>query len=166
MPGFVQGFLDDFWIFVAGTREDVASARAVVMAAFEHLGFIVSKSKLETEGTPDHEVVILGHDLDLHEGTRGVTDYKRVRIVDQVQGLGASDKWSRKKVEQLVGLIQSVREDVNRRWNLAPIYAIMRWRNGRKGQWVYPTKRARAALEKVVESLHDRRPLALRRTKW
>jgi hypothetical protein len=117
VPGLVQGFLDDFWMFTAGTEEDVASARAVVMKAFERMGFIVSTSKLATEGTPDPEVVILGHDLDLHDGTRGMTHHKRVRIQDQVRGLGA-EKWSRKKLEQLVGLIQSIRDDVNRRWNL------------------------------------------------
>lgn len=166
VPGFVQGFLDDFWIFIAGTPEDVATARVIVMKAFEHLGFIVSKSKLATEGTPDPEIVILGHDFNMDDGSRGVTDYKRIRIQDQAKSLGTTEKWSRKKLEQLVGLIQSIRDDVNRRWNLQPLYEIMRWRDGKKGQWVYPTARAKAVLVKVIGTLHERRPLAARRTRW
>jgi hypothetical protein len=166
VPGFCQGFLDDFWMIVAGTAEDVASARRIVMEAFEHLGFIISQSKLETEGTPDQEIVILGHDVNLSDGTRGVTEYKRVRIHDQIQELGSSDRWLRKLLESLLGLLQSVREDADRRWNLTPLYQIMRRRKASSNEWVFPTRRAREALVKVLATLNERRDLSRRRTRW
>jgi hypothetical protein len=166
VPGFCQGFLDGFWTLVAGTTEDVASARRIVMKAFDHVGFIVSKSKLLTEGTPDPEIVILGHDVNLSDGTRGVTAHKRVRIQDQIKELGPSKRWSRKLLERLIGLLQSVREDVDRRWNLTPLYQIMRRRPSSSNEWVFPTRRAREALVKVLATLHERRSLSRRKTRW
>ena len=168
VPGTCQGFLDDFWILVAGTKADVASARTIVMAAFNDLGFIVSQSKLETEGTPDPEIVILGHDVNLHlrDGTRGITEYKQVRIRDQIRELGNSKRWSRKLLERLIGLLQSVREDVERRWNLTPLYQIMRRRKSSSEEWVFPTRRATEALNKVLDTLEERRSLSRRRTHW
>jgi hypothetical protein len=151
---------------VAGTTEDIAPARKIMMEAVEQLGFIVSKSKLLTEGTPDPEIVILGHDVNLHDGTRGVTACKRVRIQDQIEELGPSRRWSRKLLERLIGLLQSVREDVERRWNLTPLHHIMRRRKNSSEEWVFPTPRAREALEKVLDTLHERRSLARRKTRW
>jgi len=77
-PGFCHGFLDDFWIFMAGTQEDIELAQAVVMEAFYDMGFEVSESKLATEGSPAENGVILGHDIDLASGTVGVTEYRLV----------------------------------------------------------------------------------------
>jgi hypothetical protein len=166
VPGTCQGFLDDFWILVAGTTADVASARSIVMEAFHDLGFIVSQSKLETEGNPDPEIVMLGHDVNLLDGTRGITEYKRVRIQDQIRDLGTSNRWSRKLVERLLGLLQSVREDVDRRWNLTSLYQIMRRRTSSSDEWVFPTQRARQTLEKVLDTLCERRSLSRRVTRW
>ena len=79
-PFMVNGFLDDFFIFIAGTDEDIALAHAVVMKAFEYLGWEISKSKFEEEGTPSTDGVILGHGINTEEGVRYITPTKVDRI--------------------------------------------------------------------------------------
>ena len=161
VPGMVQGFLDDFWIFAAGTEEDIALARVVVMKAFQKAGFLVSASKLRTEGSMAEEVVILGHDIDIAGGTRGVTAYKQARMKDQAAELGVT-QWHRKKLEQWLGLAQSIRGDVSRRWSLASLYKLLRG----EGPWVRPSKSARRALQRVLDTLNERKSLAAVPTRW
>lgn len=167
VPGFVHGFLDDYWFFLAGTEGDIERAKDLIMAAFEHVGFTISASKLETEGTPEENGVILGHEIDLGTGTRGVTEYKKVRIRDQVRALGEHGRWNRKLLESLLGLIQSIRGDVRRRWRLDPLYALLR----RRGEMavsenVKITNRAQKVLQKVLDTLDERQLLAARATRW
>ena len=114
-PGFCHGFLDDFWIFIAGTLKDIELAKKVVMKSFYEMGFDVSESKLETEGTPAAEGVILGHDINLTTGTVGVTECKQVRARDLVQDVEVTGRWKRKMLESLLGLSQSARCAVRRR---------------------------------------------------
>jgi len=167
VPGFVHGFLDDYWFFLAGEESDIERARTMIMKAFEHVGFTVSKSKMESEGTPEESGVILGHDIDLKTGTRGVTEFKRVRIRDQVAALGSQGRWDRKLLESLLGLIQSIRDDVRRRWRLDPLYALLRRKSrGEEGKTVAISKRALKVMEKVLATLEERRDLAFVKTRW
>ena len=161
VPGMVQGFLDDFWIFAAGSEEDIALAREVVMEAFRKAGFLVSASKLRTEGSMAETVVILGHDIDIASGTRGVTAYKQTRMRDQAAELGDA-QWHRKKLEQWLGLAQAIRGDVRRKWSLAPLYKLLRG----EGPWVRPSKSARRALKRVLETLDERKSLIAVPTRW
>jgi hypothetical protein len=166
-PGFCHGFLDDFWIFIAGTLHDIALAKKVVMKAFYEMGFDVSESKLETEGTPSATGVILGHDICLTTGTVGVTEYKQVRARDLVLDMEVTGRWRRKMLESLLGLLQSVRCAVRRRWRMDPLYELLRRRGSKMhGAWVVPSRRARKALKRIMETLTERRPVNAAPTRW
>jgi hypothetical protein len=167
VPGFVHGFLDDHWFFLAGTEGDTERAKDMIMTAFKHVGFTMPESKLETEGTPETKRAILGHEIDLETGTRGVTDYKKVRIRDQVWALGEHGRWNRKLLESLLGLMQSMRGDVCRRWRLDPSCALLRRRGGMTAsETVKITTRAQKWLQKVLDTLDERQLLAARPTRW
>jgi hypothetical protein len=137
--------LDGFWIFAAGTEEDIALAREMVMEAFGKAGFLVSASKLRTEGSMAEEVIMLEHDIDIATGARGVTECKKVRMRDQAADLG-DRQWHRNKLERLLGLVQSMRGDVGRRWSLAALHELLRG----EGPWARPSKSARRALKRVL----------------
>jgi hypothetical protein len=168
VPAFVHAFLDDTWVYLAGTTADIERARKLIMAAFECSGFILSASKLLTEGIPDTEAVILGHHLDMMTGTIGVTEYKRVRIKDQVDEMRKTPNWNRRQLESLLGLIQSTRGDVRRRWRLDQLCALLRRKGMHNcaGLVLKPTARAMKALERVVSTLHERRLLTATPTRW
>ena len=166
-PGFCHGFLDDFWIFIAGSLQDIALAKTVVMKAFYDMGFHVSESKLETEGTPAAQGVILGHDIDLNDGTVGVTEYKRVRARDLVNDMQVEGKWKRKLLESLLGLLQSMRCAARRRWRMDPLCAMLRRRCVKTaGAWLVPSAGARRALRRIMDTLTDRRPINAVPTRW
>jgi hypothetical protein len=55
---------------------------------------------------------------------------------------------------------------VCRRWNLTPLHQMMRRRKSSSDEWVFPTRRAREALVKLLATLNERRSLARRRTHW
>jgi hypothetical protein len=166
VPGFVHGFLDDYWFFLAGTEGNIERAKDMIMAAFAHVGFTISASKMETEGTPETTGVTLGHDIDLNSATRGVTQHKKVRVRDQVLALGGHGRWNRKLLESLLGLMQSMRGDVRRRWRLDPLCALLRRRGEMAvSETVKITARAQKVLQKVLDTLEERQPLAARATR-
>ena len=116
MPVFIQAFLDDFWIVVAsGVEQDMSNAYDLVMWGFEFLGWALSMSKFESEGRRKTNGVILGHDIDLVTATRGITPDKKARVRQAAMPLLEIDKWSRKVLMKLLGLLQSVRDNVIRR---------------------------------------------------
>ena len=167
MPASVDGFLDDFFFFICGSKADRELAHKVVMEAFEFLGFTLSKSKFEEEGTPSQEGEILGHGFDLVNLERFVTAHKQARIRKIVEKLLETDAWDRKEIESLVGVIQSVKHDVPRRWRLGEMYALVH-ADGVPGKEdrVFASDRAKRALAFVLDTLHLRSPLRFRPTRW
>jgi hypothetical protein len=167
VPGFVHGFLGDCWFFLAGTEGDAERAKGMIMAAFARVGFTISASKMETEGTPETTGVILGHEIELDSGTRGVTECKKVRVRDKAPALGEHGRWNRKLLESLLGLIQSMRGDVRRRWRLDPLHAFLRRRGEMAvSETVKVTVRAQMVLQRALGTLEERQPLAARATRW
>jgi hypothetical protein len=125
MPASVDGFLDDFFFFVCGSEEDRRLAHNTIMEAFRFLGFTISGSKLKEEGSLSQLGEILGHGFDLKKMERFVTAHKQARIRKIITELLRTDVWDRKEIESLVGVIQSVKHDVPRRWRLGELCALV-----------------------------------------
>jgi hypothetical protein len=167
MPASVDGFLDDFFFIISGTETDRSRAHHIIMEAFKFLGFTVSSSKLEKEGTPSQLGEVLGHGLDLCALERFVTEHKKARITKIILELLGCASWERKKIESLVGVIQSVKHDVPRRWRLGELYAVVHAAGvPGKVDAVFASERAKRALRFVLDTLHLRSPLVFRPTKW
>lgn len=167
MPASVDGFLDDFFFFISGTKSDRDLAHQVIMDAFTFLGFTISKSKFEEEGTLSQQGEVLGHGIDLGALERFVTKHKYARIEKIVKELLALDKWDRKEIESLVGVIQSVKHDVPRRWRLGDLYTLV-YADGVPGHpdQVFASVRAKRSLAFVMDTLHLRSPLRYCPTRW
>lgn len=125
LPAIVKGFLDDFFFIIAGSPEDQAGARSIILDALHHLGFALSESKLLSDGTLSSRIDILGHVFDLKTMTRGVAPYKQKRATDSITDLLNSRTWPLETLQSLLGLLQSVKRSVPRRWPLAPAYAVL-----------------------------------------
>jgi hypothetical protein len=167
LPASVDGFLDDFFFFVCGSEADRDRAHEVIMDAFKFLGFTISQSKFKEEGTLSRVGEVLGHGIDLLTSERFVTAHKRARIIKIIRELLDLSMWDRKTIESLVGVIQSIKHDVPRRWRLSDLYAVV-YAEGvpGKGDNVYASKRAKRALQLVLDTLHLRCPLRSRPTRW
>ena len=167
MPASVDGFLDDFFFIVSGTAADRERAREVILDAFRFLGFTISTSKFKEEGTLGQVGEVLGHGIDLKALERFVTAHKKARIEKIINELLDLEIWDRKTIESLVGVIQSVKHDVPRRWRLSDLYAVV-YADGVPGPGdnVFASKRAKRALKFVMDTLHIRSPLRACPTRW
>ena len=165
MPACVQAFLDDFWISIAsGHEQDMEDAYKLVMWGFEFLGWTLSMSKFEQEGKRKPDGIILGHAIDLVSMTRAVTEDKKLRVRKVGWPMLDATTWSRIATQKLVGLLQSIKDDVVRRWRLGPMYAVV-YAPGDADK-VYPSTRARECLRKALCSLNEQRSLFHRPTRW
>ena len=163
VPAFIHAFLDDFWIVIAsGDDRDMEDAYKLVMWGFHFLGWALSMSKFELEGKRKAHGIILGHEIDLVSQTRGVTEDKKARVRQHGIPMLKAVSWSRKLTQKLVGLLQAIKDDVIRRWRLAPMYAVVY--GGGMGDRVFPSSRARECLRKVIATLDERRSLFHRPT--
>ena len=173
MPAFVQAFLDDFWIVVASsTSKDLDSAYDLVMWGFHFLGWTLSMSKFDVEGKRKGTGVILCHDLNMETATRGVTEDKKARVRQAGIPMLTDKLWNRHETQKLLGLLQSIKDDVIRRWRLGPMYNMV-FVYGHNSYivncdsvWVAITPRARSCLRKVLDTLDERRSLFHRPTRW
>ena len=126
MPADIQAFLDDFWIMVASSiKEERDKAREIVLTAFEYLGWTLSTSKFKEEGTLATEAVLIGHHVCTVTQTRGVTFVKQERLRHSITPMLSANRWDRKELSQVLGLAESVRGDVCRRWRLGPAYRVL-----------------------------------------
>ena len=166
LPALVNGFLDDFFLFACGTEDDIERAHALAIHAIWFLGFKISASKYAIEGTPKEEVEVLGHALHLDALQRAVTQHKADRISQDIQSLLSRSTWPKDTLEALIGLIQSVREDIGVRLNLFPLYAVLWAGHSRSGPPTYPSPAAVRVLQKVARCLHKPRPFYSSTTQW
>ena len=142
----------------------MADAYKLVMWGFHFLGWALSMSKFDIEGKRKAHGIILGHEIDLVFKTRGVTEDKKARVRQHGTPMLTAVTWSRTLTQKLVGLLQAIKDDVIRRWRLAPMYAVV-YADG-MGDRAYPSPRARECLRKVLATLDERRSLFHRPTRW
>jgi hypothetical protein len=165
LPAFISAFLDDTCVLLAGTTADIARGKAIIMKGFTFLGWILSAKKLDLEGTPAPHIIVLGHGVDCAEACRYIIPLKQDRIKDDAVPAIRNRHIHEDKLESLLGLIQSVRGNVIRRWRLTPLYNCLHSRH-RRGSTVHLSTRAVAALRRVVESLDERRSIWQDRPRW
>jgi hypothetical protein len=122
LPAWIGAFLDDIFYFACGNDADIKLAHKVMMTALAYLGFELSMKKFEEEGTPASTGEVLGHGCDLLRGRRFVTAYKKARVRELLQPMLAQQTWCRATLEKVVGLLQSIREDVWATWRLHALY--------------------------------------------
>ena len=154
IPGFMSAFLDDSCIFLGGTAADRSRGREVVMQAFTFLGWTISEPKMEEEGSLDSTIIVLGHGFDLAKEERFVTKHKISRIRTAIAKLLALKRVNKLELASLLGLIQSVRANIARRWRLSPLYGCL---HGPDGDSTVISLRAKACLQRVNDSLEERR---------
>ena len=165
MPATVQAFLDDFWFMIASSKQsERENARKIVLEGFEYLGWQLSMSKFEEEGTLATDAVLIGHHVCTATQTRGVMKIKQKRLRHSITPMLQSNRWNRKELSQILGLAESVRGDVCRRWRLGPAYRVLH--AGTDEKWTRPSERAKACLSKVLNTLHERRSLRWRPSRW
>ena len=162
-PFLVNGFLDDFFVFLAGTDEDIARGQQIVMEAFDFLGWELSKSKFLEEGTPDTDGIILGHGIDTQDCVRYITTVKIDRIRRVGTELMQESLWDEKKLSSFIGLVQSVRGDVIRRWRLGPLYRVLHSSFGKSKKC---SPRSKVCLQRILSTLHERRSIFHIPTPW
>jgi hypothetical protein len=155
LPAFVSAFLDDAYIFLAGTANDAKLGRKIVMEAFAYLGWTMSQKKLLTEGALHHIIIVLGHGVDCKLGERFIIQYKQDRIKDRALPAIRTGSVSRDILASLLGLIQSVIGNVIRRWRLCPLYRCLH--RDATADVIHLSPRAIACLQRVVDTLHERR---------
>jgi len=165
MPADIQAFLDDFWIMIASSiQKEREKAREIVLEAFAYLGWTLSMSKFEEEGTLSTEATLIGHHVCTATQTRGVTFVKQQRLRHSITPMLEANRWNRKELSQVLGLAESVRGDVRRRWRLGPAYRVLH--AGTDEKWTRPSSRAKACLAKVLSTLEERRSLRWRPSRW
>jgi hypothetical protein len=163
IPGFISAFLDDSCIFLGGTDADRNRGREVVLSAYAFLGWTISQPKMVEEGSLDSTIVVLGHGFDLRKEERFVTKHKISRIRTGISKLAKASKVSKLELASLLGLIQSVRANIARRWRLSPLYGCL---HGPVGNFTVLSQRARACLRRVDESLEERRSVWTLPPRW
>jgi hypothetical protein len=164
VPAFISAFLDDSCIFLAGAKADIGRGRLVALNAFKFLGWALSQPKMELEGALDPIIVVLGHGFDCSKQERFVTVHKISRVREGIRKLFKAAKVCRLELASLLGLAQSVRANIVRRWRLSPAYNCLH----APGDATY-TKlpaRARSCLQRVSDSLEERRSIWTLPPRW
>ena len=135
--------------------------RQIALDAISYLGFAISQTKFAVEGSLSDNFEVLGHDFRLRAGVRAITPYKQKRLRFALDSLLSSTKWDRKLLEQTLGLIQSVKSPIPRRWLLAAVYRSLHSTDHlrRPPANVHPSPRARLMLQRVRNTLHETKPL-------
>ena len=165
MPADIQAFLDDFWIMIASSiKQERDDARKIVLEAFKYLGWTLSMSKFEEEGTLATNAVLIGHHVCTATQTRGVMKIKQQRLQHSIKPMIQATRWDRKGLSQVLGLAESVRGDVCRRWRLGQAYRVLH--AGTDEKWTRPSDRAKACLTKILDTLEERRSLRWRPSRW
>ena len=172
------GFLDDFMLFVmSDDQRDIDLAYKIVWDCFRYLGFNINESKHATEGRPAQVGEALGHGLDFGNLTRFITAHKKSRVKDHLHPFRDADLWERFRLEEAVGLLQSLQGSVNVIWWLAPLYRLLR-QTGTTGRTYdeakeYPTtdlvrasNRARRVVRIILATLDDNRSLTAVPFRW
>ena len=108
--------------------------------------------------------VVLGHELCLKSKTRGVMLVKQARLHAALTPLLTSNRWNRKVMGQSIGLAESIKDDVVRRWRLGPLYKVLH--SPGNEEWAVPSQRARASIKKILETMRERRSMLWRPTTW
>ena len=163
IPGFISAFLDDSCIFLGGTKEDRNRGRDIVLAAYAFLGWTISEPKMVEEGSLGSTIIVLGHGFDLLKEERFVTKHKISRIRTGIFKLSKESKIIKLELASLLGLIQSVRSNIKRRWRLSPVYGCL---HGPDGDFTTLSRRARDCLRRVDESLEERRSVWTLPPRW
>ena len=89
---------------------------------------------------------------------------KKARLRHVIHRMLGEECWDRKELSQVLGLAESVRGDVKRRWRLGPLYKVLH--GGGHITSTVPSERSKACLQKVVDTLDERRSLLWRPTAW
>jgi hypothetical protein len=165
MAGFVQAFLDDFWMVItSGHEQDLQLAYEIAMDGFAYLGWELSKSKFEEEGRLDTEGVLIGHHIDTVTATRGVMMIKQERVRHVLQRMMMESKWNRQELMEVTGLVESIKDDMRRSISLRAMYKAI-YKEG-EVKMVTPTERAERCMCKILVALPERRSLFARPTRW
>ena len=165
MAGFIQAFLDDFWIVITSSLdEDLQLAYELVMEGFKYLGWTLSMSKFEEEGRLATEGVLIGHHVETETATRGVMQIKQERVEHAFAKMLGEVKWDRTELMQTTGLVESIRDDMRRNINLRPLYKAIHAQGD--VQKVHATERGRLCMNKIRIAITERRSLWARPTRW
>jgi hypothetical protein len=163
IPGFISAFLDDSCIFLGGTKADSSRGRDIVLAAYAFLGWTISEPKMKEEGSLASTIIVLGHGFDLIKEERFITKHKISRIRTGISKILRATKIPKLELASLLGLIQSVRANITRRWRLSPLYGCL---HGPDGDTTTISERGRKCLRRVDESLEERRSVWSLPPRW
>jgi hypothetical protein len=168
LPAIVKGFLDDFFFIIAGSPADQERARSLIFDALHFLRFALSEAKLVSDGKLTTRIDILGHCFDLAAMTRGVAQYKQIRAKDTIADLLKRKTWKLESLQSLLGLLQSVRRGVPRRWPLAPAYAVLHSQgpNAPRTTPLRPSEDAIRILRRVDATIHLQKNLMAIPVPW
>jgi hypothetical protein len=170
MAAFVHAYLDDFWIVGASTcEEDIDRLREICLEAFKYLGWTLSMSKFDEEGSMNPVGVLIGHHVDCKmPATRGIMEIKQLRIRHSFEPMLGEEMVSKQEILETIGLCESVRGDTAARWRHGPIYRMAHSTppNAKRPDLVLTTKSAKRCILKILQSLHLRRSLFHRATRW
>ena len=171
LPATVDGFLDDFIIALCGTSEDKELGRLWVLVAIEFLGMTLSKAKFIEDGMLNEQCAFLGDSYDLINWTRGVPRHKQDRVLDVLPSLLVQSRWHRKTLERLLGLLESIKGNVPRQWNLLPLYRILHSQDSSHPpddppEFVVPSQKGKNIVERIMNTVHERRSLFWQPSPW
>jgi len=171
LPAVVDGFLDDFIIALCGSPEDKMLGQMWVLTAIRFLGMKLSEAKFEEDGMLNENCNFLGDNYDLIDWTRGIPQHKQDRLMDVLPPMLVQAQWHRKTLESLLGLLESVKGNVPRQWNLLPLYRILHSRDAyfpinEPPEFVVPSDKGRLIIERIQNTLHERQSLFWQATQW
>jgi hypothetical protein len=171
LPATVDGFLDDFIIALCGNEEDKELGRIWVLAAIDYLGMTLSKAKFVEDGMLNNRCNFLGDNYDLVNWTRGIPQHKQDRLMDTLPDMLHQKRWRRKTLESLLGLLESVKGNVPRKWNLLPLYRILHSKDSEypinePPEYVNPSDKGKLIIERIMNTVHERRSLFWQPSQW
>jgi len=171
LPAVVDGFLDDMIIALSGSQEDKELGQIWVLTAIRFLGMKLSEVKFKEDGMLNERCNFLGDNYDLISWTRGIPFHKQDRLMDVLPSLLQQVQWHRKTLESLLGLLESVKGNVPRQWNLLPLYRILHSKDAEfpinePPEFVLPSRKGKVIIERIMNTLHERQSLFWQPTQW
>jgi hypothetical protein len=91
--------------------------------------------------------------------------------MDVLPSLLQQVQWHRKTLESLLGLLESVKGNVPRQWNLLPLYRILHSKDAEfpinePPEFVLPSRKGKVIIERIMNTLHERQSLFWQPTQW
>ena len=171
LPATVDGFLDDYIIALCGNDVDKENGRLWVLTAIKFLDMKLSKSKFIEDGMLREQCSFLGDNYDLVKWTRGIPQHKQDRLMDTLPLLLQDAKWHRKTLESLLGLVESVKGNIPRKWNLLPLYRILHSQDAfypinEPPEFVNSSATGQKIVQRIMNTLHERQSLFWAPSQW